>query len=325
MSIISSKHTAWFKSALFIAGIYHILWGISVLFFPCFWFDLCSLSHPNYIHLWQLIGGYEIIFGIGFLMIAPNPLRHWRLLLLSFIAKLAIVVGFTYFYHLGEEPFIVFNMILTNHLLWLIPFGIILYNAYHHQYLLDNDMIQLNKLELNELLDFFELNDGNNLKEESEKHPIMLVFLRRFGCLFCRETLEHLKKLQPEIEAKGTKIVLVHMHHKEEALEELKKFNLESISSVSDPESILYKGFHLKRGTFFQLFGIKVLFRGIYLWLTKGTFSSIDNEADLFQMPGVFLVFRGKIIKQYVHRSAADIPPYLALCACDECTCVNPI
>ena len=59
MSIISSKHTAWFKSALFIAGIYHILWGISVLFFPCFWFDLCSLSHPNYIHLWQLIGGYE--------------------------------------------------------------------------------------------------------------------------------------------------------------------------------------------------------------------------------------------------------------------------
>ncbi len=322
MSLISSKNTTWFKAVLYVAGVYHIFWGLSVVFFPCFWFDLGSMSHPNYIHIWQLIGWYETIFGVGFLMIAANPLRHWRLLLLSFIAKISVVIGFVYFYSICEEPFVVFNMILTNHLFWLIPFAIILYNAYHHQYILDNEMIHLNKSEVVDLLGLYETDKGECVQSIINSQPALLVFLRHFGCTFCKETLSHIKKYQKEIEANGTKIILVHMHSKNVALEELKKYQFNTVDSISDPESILYKAFDLKRGTLFQLFGLKVLVRGIYLWLRKGIQFTNIEDADIFQMPGIFLMHKGKIIKQYIHHTVADVPPYVALSSCDKCSSI---
>lgn len=319
MNIIYSKNTTWFKAVLYIAGIYHILWGFSVIFFPFFWFDLGSLSHPNYTQLWQIVGLYEIIFGFGFLMAASNPLRHWRVVLMGFITKISVTVGFVYFYLRGEEPFVIFNMVLSNHIFWLIPFMIILYNAYCHQYLLDNEMIQLNGIEVSELLDLYQTNKGVSLMEISNEQPVMLVFLRHFGCTFCKETLWFINKLKPEIQAIGTKIVLVHMHNEEKANNELKKYNLTDLDIVSDPESMLYKGFHLKRGTLSQVLGFKVWFRGIYLWLTKGAFISSPEGVDTFQMPGIFLVYRGEIIKQYIHLTAADVPPYLELATCTNC------
>jgi peroxiredoxin len=325
MNIVYSKNTPWFKAVLYIAGAYHILWGFSVIFFPFFWFDLAALAHPNYTQLWQFIGLYEVVFGVGYLMAASNPLRHWRVVLMGFVTKLAVVIGFTYFYYRGEEPFVIFNMVLSNHIFWLIPFLVILYNAYRHQYLLDNEMIHLNGLEVSELLDFYETNKGESLRDLSNRQPVMLVFLRHFGCTFCKETLWFIQKLRPDIEAKGTKIVLVHMHNEAKANDELKKYNLQYLDTVSDPESMLYKGFHLKRGTLTQVLGFKVWIRGIYLWITKGAFISSPDGVDTFQMPGIFLVHNGEIIKQYIHLSAADIPPYMELATCENCSALNVI
>jgi len=318
MSLIFSKNTTWFKAVLYVAGIYHIFWGVSVVFFPCFWFDLGSLSHPNYTQLWQILGLYEIVFGFGFLMAASNPLRHWRVVFLGFITKFCVTAGFFYYYLKGEEPAVVFNMILSNHILWLIPFSIILYNAYRHQYLLDNEIIHLNGLEVADLLNLFETNHQDSLQILSDNQPVMLVFLRHFGCTFCKETLWFINKLRPEIEAKGTKIVLVHMHDEIKAAKELIGYNLADLDRISDPESLLYKGFILKRGTLSQVLGIKVWLRGVYLWITKGAFVSSPQGVDTFQMPGIFLIYQGEIIKQYIHMTAADIPPYLDLATCDH-------
>lgn len=318
MNLISSKDTIWFKAVLYIAGLYHILWGLSVIFFPCFWFDLGSMQHPNYKQIWQLIGLYESIFGIGFLFAASNPLRHWRVVLMSFIAKVSIVIGFLFYFINGDEPLVVFNMVLTNHLFWLLPFAVILYNAYKHVYLLDNEMIHLHKFDIAELTSFYETNHGENLSELTEKQPILLIFLRYFGCTFCCETLEMIKNIRPKIEKKGTKIILVHMHCPNIAEQELKKYGLDDLSSISDRESFLYKGFHLKRGTLLQVFGWKVWMRSIYLWFTKRNFGRKIDEADIFQMPGIFLVYKNRILKKFVHDSAADVPPYLDLASFDS-------
>ncbi|MEN9446840.1 MAG: hypothetical protein RJA25_129 [Bacteroidota bacterium] len=313
MSITFSRNTTWFSAILNIAGVYHILWGISVVFFPCFWFDLGSLSYPNYMQLWQFIGLYEIVFGIGFLMAAASPLRHWRIVLLGFISKLSVTIGFIYFYLKGGEPTAIFHMVLSNHIFWLIPFFIILYNAYRHQYLLDNEIIRLNNVHASELLSFYETNHGENLKDLSEKQPILIVFLRNFGCSFCKETLLYIQQLRADIENKGTKLVLIHMQNEEKATADLKKYKLSDIDRISDPESMLYKGFKLKRGTLAQVLGWKVLLRAVYLFFTKGIYLSSPDGADVFQMPGVFLVHNGKVVKKFIHHSSADIPPYLDL------------
>ncbi len=319
MNIVYPKNTTWFKAVLYVAGLYHIIWGFSVILFPFFWFDIATLSRPNYVQLWQFIGLYEVVFGVGYIMAASNPLRHWRVVLMGFVTKFCVLLGFSFFYFQGQEPVVIFNMVLSNHIFWLIPFAVILYNAYRHQFLLDNEMIHLNGLEVSELLDFYETNKRESLRDMSNKQPVMLIFLRHFGCTFCKETLWFINKLRPEIEAKGTKIILVHMHDEAKAIEELKKHNLQDLDTVSDPESMLYKGFQLKRGTLSQVLGLKVWMRGIYLWITRGAFISSPDGVDTFQMPGIFLVHNSEIIKKYIHLTAADIPPYLDLASAEKC------
>jgi len=315
MTIISSRNTNWFKAVLRVAGVYHIIWGISVIFFPHFWFNIADLSQPNYIQLWQFIGLHEMIFGIGYFMASYNPLRHWRIIFIGTFTKICVTIGFLYYYLLGQEPAIVFNMVLSNHIFWIIPFGIILYNAYHHQYLIDNEMIGLCSEHNLDLLNLYETDKNENLKSISDSQPTMLIFLRNFGCTFCKETLHIVNSLKSEIESQGTKIIFVHMDNNNTALDALQKCSVQDIDVVSDPECILYKGFNLKRGSITQLFGLKVLYRSVYLWLTKKGYFISQTDTDIFQMPGVFLVYKDKIVKQYIHHSAADIPPYLELAA----------
>lgn len=313
MNILYSKNTTWFKAVLLIAGAYHIIWGVSVIFFPCFWFDIAALSHPNYIQLWQFIGLYEMIFGFGYLMAATNPLRHWRIVLLGFLIKLCVITGFGYFYFLGQEPVVIFNMVLSNHIFWLIPFCVILYNAYRHQFLLDNEIIRMNHLSKDELLEMYVTNKNNSVLDLAKEQPVMLVFLRHFGCTFCKEALYNIKKYRTQIEEQGTKIILVNMQEESKCMKELAKFNLQDIEFIGDPESLLYKAFKLRRGTFSELYGLKVLMRGVYLRIAKAVKTTTSNGADVYQMPGIFVIYNGAIIKQFIHESAADNPPYVKL------------
>jgi hypothetical protein len=56
MSMIQHKDSRSFKVLLYIAGVYHLLWGLSVVFFPAFFFRLSNMAFPNYMELWQVIG-----------------------------------------------------------------------------------------------------------------------------------------------------------------------------------------------------------------------------------------------------------------------------
>jgi hypothetical protein len=147
---------------------------------------------------------------------------------------------------------------------------------------------------------------------------VMLVFLRHFGCTFCREAMRDIAAQKNQIEDKGTRILVVHMLEDEDAAyEQLKKFGLEDLPTVSDPEKLLYKKFRLRQGTIAQLAGIKVWFRGFEKGLIGGL--GIGNAmGDIYQMPGIFLIHHGKIVKQFIHQSAADRPPYIELAQCED-------
>ena len=43
---------------------------------------------------------------------------------------------------------------------------------------------------------------GESLSEVAEKQPVLLVFLRHFGCSFCREAISDLSKLKKRLEQK---------------------------------------------------------------------------------------------------------------------------
>jgi hypothetical protein len=70
----------------------------------------------------------------------------------------------------------------------------------------------------------------------------------------------------------------------------------------------------VKRGSLGQLFGPKVIWRGISegVLLRHGLGAAV---ADPTQMPAIFLISSSEIVRRFRHRSAADRPDYVAFCA----------
>jgi peroxiredoxin len=157
---------------------------------------------------------------------------------------------------------------------------------------------------------------GKSVVELSESGRILLVFLRHAGCSFCRETLADIAAARTAIEGRGLRIVLVHMGPAPELDKLLAKYHLSGLDLISDPDQQLYEVFGLKRGTFRQLFGWKVLWRGVFggVLLRHGIGLA---RADASQLPGTFLIDRCAVVRRFRHRSAADRPDYVSLATAD--------
>ncbi|MBC8166115.1 MAG: redoxin domain-containing protein [Bryobacteraceae bacterium] len=144
--------------------------------------------------------------------------------------------------------------------------------------------------------------------------PVLVVFLRHAGCTFCREALADLARQRPLIEAAGAKILLVHMGEVEFSREFFLRYGLADLPSISDPHRHVYRAFGLRRGDLRMLFGPKVWWRGFRAGVIEG--HGIGRLiGDGFQMPGIFLVFHGQILRCYRHQSAADRPDYVRFVA----------
>ncbi len=158
-------------------------------------------------------------------------------------------------------------------------------------------------------------NTGETLNDMSYKHPILLVFLRHFGCTFCREALSDIAKRRTDIEKMGIRLVFVHMTNNEIAERYFNRYNLEGAVHISDPECTYYKAFGLLKGTFTQLFGLQSWIRGFQAGVLDG--QGVGPQlGDGFQMPGVFVISDGEIKESFIHKLASDRPDYLKLVEC---------
>jgi peroxiredoxin len=166
-----------------------------------------------------------------------------------------------------------------------------------------------------ELLTRMTTNTGQSVLDISIKQPVLVVFLRHFGCQYCRQALADLSKLHPQLEAQNTELVFVHMAENEIADTYFKKFKLEGIQHISDPTYRYYTAFGLMKGTVNQLFGFQSWVRGFAAMAQYG--SETGRElGDNTQMPGVFTLFEGEIRDSYIHRIASDRPDYMKLTHC---------
>lgn len=154
-----------------------------------------------------------------------------------------------------------------------------------------------------------------SLVQASSEQPVLLVFLRHFGCVFCKEAMIDIGKKKDEWEQKNIKVILVHMSDFETAEKYFKKFDIAGIENISDPSCSLYASFGLGKGSVSQLFGLKNFMRGFETTF-KGIPISLRQIGDGFQMPGVFLIRNGVVMDSYLHSSAADRPDYESLMQC---------
>ncbi len=205
-------------------------------------FDWAGMTRPNYPELWQCIAMIVGVYGVGFLGKLFGPI--------GFVQS-ALEGRFTWWFGVNN---------ITNDLIWLAPFFLILKGAW-------TDAGPVGDL-------------GSFLRGRNA----LVIFLRHAGCTFCRETLADLSQQRKQIEADGTKIVLVHMGGTEEFF---------AAYGMADVERALW-----------QLLGPGVWARGLASFRKHGVGLL---EGDGFQMPGAFRV------KEYRHASAGDRPDYCHL------------
>jgi peroxiredoxin len=157
---------------------------------------------------------------------------------------------------------------------------------------------------------------GRTLLELVDESPVLLIFLRHFGCSFCRQTLDEVSKLRGAIEGRGIRPVFVHLGTPERAKPFFDYYHLSDIERVSDPQASLYAQpvFALARIGVFTHFLVPTVWKAWLLGaIRKYGIGMIQEDAD--QMPGIFYLRQRAVVRAFRYKTIADEPDYLKLIA----------
>jgi hypothetical protein len=166
------------------------------------------------------------------------------------------------------------------------------------------------------VLEEYRTESGKTLLQLLDESPLLLVFLRHFGCSFCRQTLEDVSKIRATIEARGIRPVFVHLGSPERAKPYFDYYHLSDIERVSNPDASLYLDpvFGLERKNVFSHLLVPTVWKA---WLQgalrKHGIGMIKEDGD--QMPGIFYLRDRAIVRAFRYRTIADEPDYLKLIA----------
>ena len=120
----------WMRWVLVAAGIYNLAWGGVAILAPRLSFELIGMELPRYLEFWQCIGMIVGVYGIGYLAAAADPIRHWPITLVGLLGKIFGPIGFAEALWSGKLPLAFGWNIITNDLIWWVPFTLILTAAW---------------------------------------------------------------------------------------------------------------------------------------------------------------------------------------------------
>lgn len=154
---------------------------------------------------------------------------------------------------------------------------------------------------------------GRTLLELVDERPVLLVFLRHFGCTFCRQAIDDVSQVRGKLAERGVQVAFVHLGSPERAKPYFDYYKLADVERVSDPDGSLY------RDPVFALVRVNLLHMirpAVWIgWLRGAVFKYRIGllKEDIQQMPGVFFLKNRAIANVFRHRTIADRPDYLGL------------
>ena len=88
---------------------------------------------------------------------------------------------------------------------------------------------------------------GDTLASLAARGPLVLVFLRHFGCPLCQEMVADVAARRTAMADSGTTVVFVHMHPEPQAAAFFARYGVSDLQRVSDPARTLYRAFGVPR------------------------------------------------------------------------------
>lgn len=125
------KWTTWI---LVLSGIYNILWGALVTAFPKAFLALGGFTNlePITLTLMKGMGMMVAVYGLTYIVAAPNYLKYWPVVLAGFLARVFGPIGFLVNVQEGIFDWDIGIMIIFNDLIWLPFYTVMMFGIYKH-------------------------------------------------------------------------------------------------------------------------------------------------------------------------------------------------
>lgn len=153
----------------------------------------------------------------------------------------------------------------------------------------------------------------HELRELWRERTGVLVFLRHFGCMLCREQAIEVHRERPAFQAKGSELHLIGPGSPEQGAIFLRVFDLACPLWV-DPKLATFRALQMKRG-FWRTLGSPSNWKAVARAFRAG-FRQGATAGDLWQVGGVLVVRTdGGVLYHYLSAFSGDHPRVAAILA----------
>ena len=122
--------TPWMRRLLWFVGGYNLLAGIGMICLYHEGYKLLGLAKPHLNLPVQLVGILVALFGVGYWLVAANPVENRNLLMLGFWSKALGSLFGVYYVLAGKLPLVFLAVLLISDIAYLPPFAIIVRRLY---------------------------------------------------------------------------------------------------------------------------------------------------------------------------------------------------
>jgi hypothetical protein len=144
------------------------------------------------------------------------------------------------------------------------------------------------------------------LRDQLDEDVTLLVFLRQFGCMFCREMVSELRIAAEESEVFPS-VLFLSQGNATEGRAFLRRY-WPGARAIADPRLELYDVMGIRRGGLMDALGPRV-FAARSRARDKG-FENGPISGDIWRMPGLIAVRQEKIVWSHRAAHAADHPDF---------------
>ncbi len=120
-----------FHRAVFVAaGVYNMAWGAWSSLDPQWLFRFTGMPLANHPAVFACLGMVVGIYGILYLEVARRLERGWLIAAVGLLGKVLGPIGMVWLIQTGVWPSSAFVLCVTNDVIWWIPFGLYLRDAW---------------------------------------------------------------------------------------------------------------------------------------------------------------------------------------------------
>ena len=120
----------WHRGVFVLAGVYNIAWGIYSSIDPQWFFRFTGLEPLNHPTLFACLAMVVGLYGLVYFEVARRPERGWPLAAVGMLGKVLGPIGLAVLILRGDWPPSAIVLCLSNDLIWWVPFGIYLVDAW---------------------------------------------------------------------------------------------------------------------------------------------------------------------------------------------------